>query len=88
MTRIALRNPERLRDTIAGSDVRIVVCGHNHHAALGTLGAVPVWVSPATAYLADTTSTEVFQGLPGAAFSRIDLNGPSTTVTMIPIPAA
>ena len=41
MTRIALRNPERLRDTIAGSDVRIVVCGHNHHAALGTLGGGP-----------------------------------------------
>jgi 3',5'-cyclic AMP phosphodiesterase CpdA len=88
MTRIALHNPERLRDAISGSDVRIVVCGHNHHAALGMLGAVPVWVSPATAYLADTTSTQVFRGLPGAAFSRIDLTGSGTTVTMVPIPGA
>ena len=86
MARMALRHPERLREAIADSDVRIVVCGHNHHAALGMLGAIPVWDSPASAYLADTTSTEVFRGLPRAAFSRIDLNGPSTTVTMIPIP--
>ena len=88
MARIGLRNPERLREEIAGSDVRIVICGHYHHAALGMLGAVPVWVSPATAYLADTTSTQVFQGRPGAAFSRIDLTGSSATVTVIPIPAA
>ena len=88
MARIALRNPERLREEIVGSDVRIVICGHYHHAALGMLGAVPVWVSPATAYLADTTSTQVFQGRPGAAFSRIDLTGSSTIATVIPIPAA
>ena len=86
MAEMSLRDPERLRDVIAGSDVRIVVCGHTHHAALGTLGSIPVWVSPASAYLADTTSTQVFHGVPGTAFSRIDLSGDGPMVTVIPVP--
>jgi 3',5'-cyclic-AMP phosphodiesterase len=86
MAEMSLRAPECLRDAIAGSDVRIVVCGHTHHAALGTLGSIPVWVSPASAYLADTTSTQVFHGVPGTAFSRIDLSGDGPTVTVIPVP--
>ena len=86
MTEMSLQNPERLRDAIAGSDVRIVLCGHTHHAALGTLGAIPVWVSPASAYQADTTSTQVFHGVPGTAFSRVDLSGDGPTVTIIPVP--
>lgn len=87
MTRIALRNPGQLRDTITGSDVRLVVCGHNHHASCGMLGAIPVWVGPAAAYQADTASTQAFHGMPGSAFSRIDLTGSDATVTVIPIPA-
>ncbi len=85
MSRIRLRNPERLRDAIVGSDVRLIVCGHNHHAALGTLGTVPVWVSPAASYRADITSTQEFQAVPGAAFSRIDLSDDGPTVTVIPV---
>jgi 3',5'-cyclic AMP phosphodiesterase CpdA len=88
MSEIALRDPGRLRDVIAGSDVRLILCGHNHHAALGTLGTVPVWVSPATAYRADTTSTGDFRGVPGAAFSRIDLSSGGPIVTLIPVPTA
>jgi hypothetical protein len=45
-----------------------------------------VWVSPASAYLADTTSTQVFHGVPGTAFSRIDLSGDGPMVTVIPVP--
>jgi 3',5'-cyclic AMP phosphodiesterase CpdA len=88
MSRIALREPGLLRDAIAGSDVRLILCGHNHHAALGTLGTVPVWVSPASAYRADITSTQDFRGQPGSAFSRIDLSGDGPTVTVIPVPAS
>jgi 3',5'-cyclic AMP phosphodiesterase CpdA len=86
MSRISLREPARLLDAIAGSDVRIVLCGHYHHEAAGTLGSIPVWVSPATAYRADVTSQMVFRGIPGAAFSRIDLTENSATATIIPIP--
>jgi Icc protein len=86
MARIALRDPERLRDAIAGSDVRIVLCGHNHHEALGTLGPVPVWVCPAIAYRADVTSTQTFQRVPDIALSRIDLSHDGPTVTVITVP--
>jgi 3',5'-cyclic-AMP phosphodiesterase len=87
MALIALREPERLRDAIAGSDVRIVLCGHNHHEALGTLGQVPVWVCPATAYRADITSTQTFQRVPDIALSRIDLSDDGPTVTVVTVPA-
>jgi 3',5'-cyclic-AMP phosphodiesterase len=87
MAKIALREPERLRDAIVGSDVRIVLCGHNHHGALGTLGPVPVWVCPATAYRADITSTQTFQRVPDIALSRIDLTDDGPTVTVITVPA-
>jgi 3',5'-cyclic-AMP phosphodiesterase len=87
MAQIALREPERLRDVIAGSDVRIVLCGHNHHEALGTLGQVPVWVCPATAYRADVTSTQTFRRVPGVALSRIDLSDEGPTVTVVTVPA-
>jgi 3',5'-cyclic-AMP phosphodiesterase len=83
---IALRDPERLGDAIAGSDVRIVVCGHNHHEALGTLGPVPVWVCPATAYRFDKTSTQTFQRIPDIALSRIDLSDDGPTATVITVP--
>jgi 3',5'-cyclic AMP phosphodiesterase CpdA len=86
MSRMGLRDPERLRDAIAGSDVRLVLCGHNHHEALGTIGTVPVWVSPACAYRLDTASTQAFRGVPGSAFSRIDLSEDGPTVTVIPVP--
>lgn len=86
-TELRLRQAGQLRDAIAGSDVRLILCGHYHHAALGTLGPVPVWVSPATSYLADTSSTGTVQPASGAAFSRIDLTDDGPTVTVLPIPA-
>jgi 3',5'-cyclic-AMP phosphodiesterase len=87
MSAMALRDPRRLRDAIAGSDVRIVLCGHNHHEALGMLAATPVWVCPAAAYRLDTASTQAFHGIPGTAFSRIDLADDGPRVTVIPVPS-
>jgi hypothetical protein len=91
MARIALRGPGRLRDAIAGSDVRLVLCGHSHHEAFGMAGATPVWVSPATAYRLDVTSTGAFRGVPGTAFSSIRLgggeDGPVVTVYPVTVPA-
>ena len=91
MARIALRDPRRLRDAIAGSDVRLVLCGHTHHEAFGMAGATPVWVSPATAYRLDVTSTGAFRGVPGTAFSGIRLgdweDGPVVTVYPVTVPA-
>lgn len=86
MARIALRDPGLLRDAIAGSDVRLVLCGHNHHEAFGMLGATPVWVAPAIAYRLDITCTGEFRGVPGAAFSCVDITGDGPRVTVIPVP--
>lgn len=85
MAAIALRRPDLLAQAIAGTDVRLICCGHNHHPAAGSLGGVPVWAGPATAYLADVTSREVFRGLPGSAFSRIDLGVGGPLVTVVPV---
>lgn len=85
LSEIALSEPERLRGVVAGSDVRVVLCGHYHHAASGTLGAVPVWVTPATAYLADPSVTSTVRRIHEASFSRIDLSAGGVTVTQIPI---
>jgi len=86
MSRLRLQNPDELRDLIAGSDVRVVLCGHNHHDASGIVGGIPVWVSPALAYRADLTSTEKFRGVPGSALSRIDLSPTDHTVVTVPVP--
>jgi 3',5'-cyclic AMP phosphodiesterase CpdA len=86
LSRVNLRNPHDLRDALAGSDVRIVLCGHNHHEAVGFVGSKPVWVSPSSAYRADLTKRDVFRGLPGSAFSRIDLAEHELTVTVVPVP--
>jgi 3',5'-cyclic AMP phosphodiesterase CpdA len=88
MSALRLCDPGKLEDAIRGTDVRLVVCGHNHHAAAGSLGDAPVWVSPASAYLADVTSRETFRSLPAAAFSMIDIDKTTTVTTVVPIPAS
>lgn len=87
MSALRLREPECLAEAIAGSDVRLVICGHNHHGAVGMLGAVPVWVSPAALYRADVTSRAVFRALPGSAFSMIEIDEHGPVVTVVPVPA-
>jgi 3',5'-cyclic AMP phosphodiesterase CpdA len=86
MSCLRLRQPERLADTIRGSDVRLVISGHNHHEGFGTLASVPVWVSPATAYRADVTSREVFRGVPGGGFSLIDIDDAGPMVSVVHLP--
>ena len=86
MARIMLRRPERLAEVVDGTDVRLILCGHNHHEALGALGGVPVWVSPSTAYRMDVLSREAVRGLPGCSLSQVDLSDGNATVSVIPVP--
>jgi len=84
MSRIALYHPERLEKVVAGSDVRIILAGHNHHAMSATLGETPVWLCPATAYQADPLVAEGrFRGYPGAGFSRIDVGPEAVQATAV-----
>jgi 3',5'-cyclic-AMP phosphodiesterase len=86
MSRIRLREPERLADAIDGADVRMILCGHNHHEGFGMLGSTPVWISPSAAYRLDVTSRTAFRALPGGAFTQVDLDEPGASATVIPIP--
>ncbi len=87
MSRIRLREPERLAEVIEGADVRVILCGHNHHEGFGMLGSTPVWISPSAAYRLDVTSRTAFRGLPGGAFTQVDLDERGASATVIPIPS-
>jgi 3',5'-cyclic AMP phosphodiesterase CpdA len=86
MAGLMLREPERLAEVLDGSDVRLILSGHNHHEGSGTLGSTPVWVSPSTAYRSDVLSSKRFRPMEGAAFSMANLSDTGTTVCTVPVP--
>ncbi|MGD0084381.1 MAG: metallophosphoesterase [Acidimicrobiales bacterium] len=85
MDRIGLSDPGGLARVLDGSDVRLIVAGHNHHASAGMLGPVPVWVSPALSYRSDAMDESRYVGLTGSAFTRIDVIDGSPLVTVVPV---
>ncbi|XVQ15761.1 metallophosphoesterase [Spirillospora sp. CA-255316] len=86
---LRLRGAERLAEVIGGSDVRLVVAGHAHHAAAGALSGVPVWVGPALAYgVAGFPPRGRLRAGAEAAFSRIDVFGAQVVATSVPVPSA
>jgi Icc protein len=81
---LGLRRAEALEAALRGRDVLIVMAGHAHHTAAGLLGDVPVWVAGATAYQCDVMSTpDVFRGIAGAAYTRVDVIDRRATATQI-----
>jgi Icc protein len=84
---LALRAPERLAAAIAGTDVLMIVAGHNHQASAGLLAGVPVWVAAASSYQMDVLAgaAGITQGLAGSAFSRIDVADGSAVAAHIPV---
>jgi 3',5'-cyclic AMP phosphodiesterase CpdA len=82
---MVLEGPERLGAVLAGTDARIVLCGHAHHASAGVLGGVPVWVAGATAYAANTLrAAGGYTGVTGGLFTRIDVFAGQAVATAIP----
>ncbi|MDA3648394.1 metallophosphoesterase [Saccharopolyspora indica] len=82
---LRLHDAERLGEVIAGTDVRIILCGHNHATGCGALAGVPVWVSPACANQIDPLATGRLRGVPGSGLSRIDVFGRTVTATAVRI---
>lgn len=71
---LALQGAQALETAIAGSDVRVVLSGHVHHALCGALGATPVLVTPGVADRFDLTAPEdVFRMVHGASATVIEL---------------
>ncbi|SDC85158.1 metallophosphoesterase [Nocardioides lianchengensis] len=81
MAAVALQQPERLAAVLAGRDVHAVLCGHFHHQLSGTLGDVPVWVTPGVVTRIDLTAPPpLVRAVLGAGASVIDLDGPASPV--------
>jgi len=86
MREVGLARPDRLAEVIAGTDVRMVLCGHDHHASCGALAGIPVWIGPATSYRADVFPPPgCFRGVTGSAFTRVDLYPDSAVATAVPL---
>ncbi|WP_029898060.1 metallophosphoesterase [Nocardia brasiliensis] len=81
---LRLEQPELLDEVIAGTDVRLIICGHNHLTAAAALGGVPVWIGPPLSYRIDTIApVGRHRGLVGFGYSRIDLLGTTMVATAI-----
>jgi 3',5'-cyclic AMP phosphodiesterase CpdA len=83
---LRLAAAQRLAKVIEGTDVRMVLSGHAHHAGCGTIAGVPVWVCPALAYQVDTLPPAGrHRGLGVGGFSRIDLIDGQLVATAVPL---
>ncbi|MGK8491456.1 metallophosphoesterase [Nocardia asiatica] len=81
---LRLERPELLAEVLAGSDVGLIVCGHNHLTGAAALAGIPVWIGPALAYRIDTIAPSGrHRGLIGFGYSRIDLLGSTLVATAI-----
>ncbi|MBB2940450.1 3',5'-cyclic AMP phosphodiesterase CpdA [Actinoplanes lutulentus] len=74
---LGLRNPGELAAAIAGTDVRLILCGHYHSQLFGMFAGVPVWVTPGVVNRTDLTSgPNTVRVVQGPSASVIDVDGP------------
>lgn len=75
---VNLRDVKGLVDALAGSDVRLILCGHNHLQLSGNVAGVPVWATPGVISRIDLTAPpRLERAVTGAGATLIDLDGPS-----------
>jgi 3',5'-cyclic AMP phosphodiesterase CpdA len=87
MRALALAEPERLGAVIAGTDVRIVLAGHSHHASGGVLAGVPVWVCGATSSSSYALAAPGrYTAVTGGLFTRVDVYPGQAVATALPLP--
>ncbi len=74
MRSVDLQNPRDLAAVLTGTDVRMILCGHAHHAGASALAGIPVWIAPATAHRAELLSPAGrARGRAGTALTRVDV---------------
>lgn len=88
--RIGLRDPDRLARVLRGTDVRIMVCGHAHAVAAGTLAGIPVWSAPALGVTSDPLPPAGQMRAWGdiGGLTRIDLFEDDVVATLVPLSSA
>ncbi|QIS11742.1 metallophosphoesterase family protein [Nocardia arthritidis] len=81
---LRLQRPELLETAVAGTDIQMIICGHNHLTAAAAVAGIPVWLGPALAYRIDPMPPATrHRGLAGFGYSRIDLIGSTVIATAI-----
>ncbi|MTE14565.1 metallophosphoesterase [Nocardia aurantiaca] len=81
---LKLEDADRLAEVVAGTDVRMILCGHNHMTAASALAGIPVWVGPALAYRIDAMAPAGRQqGFVGSGFTRLDVLGSTVIATAV-----
>ncbi|AHH17993.1 putative metallophosphoesterase [Nocardia nova SH22a] len=81
---LKLQDADALAEIVAGTDVRMILCGHNHMTAASSLAGVPVWVGPALAYRIDAMAPVGHQrGVVGSGFTRLDVFGSTVVATAV-----
>ncbi|NJC24464.1 3',5'-cyclic AMP phosphodiesterase CpdA [Arthrobacter pigmenti] len=87
---IGLENPNALSDALHGTDVRLVLSGHYHHALSTTERGIPVVVAPGVANTSDVTAPrDVERPRAGSGFALIDLpsvGAPRVSFVAVPGP--
>ncbi|MEU4689108.1 metallophosphoesterase [Actinoplanes sp. NPDC023714] len=74
---LGLHDVPTLAEAIAGTDVRLLLCGHFHLQLFGMLTGVPVWVTPGVVTRIDLTATPgTERAVKGASATLVDLGGP------------
>lgn len=82
---LELDQPWRLADVLRGTDVRIILSGHAHHASGAALAGIPVWVAGSTAYAADAAFSHI-SAVAGSAYTRVDLYADTVVATSLQVP--
>jgi 3',5'-cyclic AMP phosphodiesterase CpdA len=82
---IALRNPAALATALAGGDVRMVLAGHVHTAAAGTLAGVPVWTGGPIAATIDGLLGDELRWLTSPGVTRVDVFAECVLAGHVPV---
>jgi 3',5'-cyclic AMP phosphodiesterase CpdA len=80
-------DPDRLRDTIEGTDVRVVLSGHLHVTSFGMLGTVPVVVAGGVSYVDDVGAPrELLMAVDGPqSWNLVELHRDEVVATVVPV---
>jgi Icc protein len=81
---LMLQNASALRAAIEHSDVRVVLCGHFHHQMTGSIGRIPVVVTPGVLNRIDMTSARgTERAVLGASATVVELDGPHAPLSYV-----
>ncbi|MGN2637288.1 metallophosphoesterase [Nocardia takedensis] len=86
---LRLEQPRELAEVIRGTDVGLIICGHNHLTGAASLAGVPIWLGPALSYRIDTFApVGRHRGWAGFGFTRVDVLGESMVASAVELTTA